>query len=217
MKKILTISALFLLCVFQSLAASVTLAWDAAPSHTNLSAFILRYGVSSGSYTGSVSVTTNFTSATVSNLASGITYYFVVSALNVAGMESDPSNEVNAGVAVQPPTAFQITSLVTNNSTMVINFSWVIPTNYVARIYGLRGNVEVFSLSNTNVFLAASFTNKQSGSISNLSSAFYRFRALSYSLVSGTSSALTTTEPSSMIYSKPSTPVGFRIISTDTD
>src|SRR6266511_500848 len=64
----------------------VTLAWDRNSSHTNLSAFILNYGGSSGSYTGQVSVATNFTSATVSNLAAGRTYYFAVTARSSAGL-----------------------------------------------------------------------------------------------------------------------------------
>jgi len=81
-------------------AASATLAWDRAASHTNLSAFVLKYGVSSGSYTGKVSVATNLTSATVSDLVSGVRYFFAVTARNVAGLESDPSNEIS----YTPPT-----------------------------------------------------------------------------------------------------------------
>lgn len=76
-------------------AASATLAWDRAASHTNLSAFVLKYGVSSGSYTGKVSVATNFTSATVNDLVPGVRYFFAVTARNVAGLESDPSNEIS--------------------------------------------------------------------------------------------------------------------------
>lgn len=74
---------------------SVTLAWDRAASHTNLSAFILKYGVTSGSYTGQVSVATNLTTSTVNNLAPGVTYFFAVTAKNVANLESDPSNEIS--------------------------------------------------------------------------------------------------------------------------
>ena len=74
---------------------SVTLAWDRAASHTNLSAFILKYGVTSGSYTGQVSVATNLTTSTVNNLVPGVTYFFAVTAKNVANLESDPSNEIS--------------------------------------------------------------------------------------------------------------------------
>ncbi len=72
-----------------------TFAWDRVSSHTNLSAYILKYGTTSGSYTGSVSVATNVTTATVSSLSPGRTYYFVVTARNVSGLESDPSNEIS--------------------------------------------------------------------------------------------------------------------------
>ena len=58
-------------------AESATLAWDRAASHTNLSAFILKYGITSGSYTGQVNVATNLTTATVNSLVPGVTYYFV--------------------------------------------------------------------------------------------------------------------------------------------
>src|SRR6187455_2520021 len=79
-------------CMGPALGQSVTLAWDRDSSHTNLSSYLVKYGESSGSYTGQVSVATNNTSATISNLAAGRTYYFAVTARNVAGLESDPSN-----------------------------------------------------------------------------------------------------------------------------
>jgi len=76
-------------------AESATLAWDRAASHTNLASFVLKYGVTSGSYTGQVSVATNLTTTTVNNLVPGVTYYFVVTAKNVADLESDPSNQIS--------------------------------------------------------------------------------------------------------------------------
>jgi len=75
-------------------ALGATFAWDRVSSHTNLSAYILKYGASSGSYTGSVSVATNVTSASVNSFVPGRTYYFVVVARNNSGVESDPSNEL---------------------------------------------------------------------------------------------------------------------------
>jgi hypothetical protein len=82
-------------------AGSVTLAWDRHSSHTNLSAFVVKYGGSSGSYTDQVSIATNLSSTTVSNLVAGQTYYFAVTALTIAGMESDPSNEVVTNTPVR--------------------------------------------------------------------------------------------------------------------
>jgi hypothetical protein len=51
-------------------------------------------GLASGVYTQSTDVG-NTTTATASNLISGSTYYFVVTAYNSAGVESPHSNEVS--------------------------------------------------------------------------------------------------------------------------
>ena len=88
------------------LAHGATFAWDRANSHTNLSAYVLKYGTTSGSYTGAVNVATNLTAATVNSFAPGRTYYFVVLAKNVSGVESDPSNEISytaPGTVVNAP------------------------------------------------------------------------------------------------------------------
>ena len=45
----------------------------------------------------------NVTNAVVTNLTSGATYYFVVTARNLAGLESLPSNEVSYSVPSNPP------------------------------------------------------------------------------------------------------------------
>ncbi len=95
-------------------AESATLAWDRAASHTNLASFVLKYGVTSGSYTGQVSVATNLTTATVNNLVPGVTYYFVVTAKNVADLESDPSNQISYTV---PGTQSNSTPVATSGST----------------------------------------------------------------------------------------------------
>lgn len=89
------LSLIFLLAFpFVASAQSVTLAWDRAASHTNLSEFTLRWGTNSGIYTVSQSVPQSLTQATINGLATGKNYFFVVTARNVSGVESDPSNEV---------------------------------------------------------------------------------------------------------------------------
>lgn len=80
----------------------VNLAWDRAQSHTNLSAFILKWGPASGTYPNQINVPTNLTTATVGPLTWGSTYFFVVTAKNVADLESDPSNEVSYTVPLLP-------------------------------------------------------------------------------------------------------------------
>jgi hypothetical protein len=77
---------------------SLTFAWnaDAATSNpaTNTVGYRLHVGVASGVYTKTTTLG-NTTSATVSNLISGLTYYCVVTAYNSAGVESPRSKEVS--------------------------------------------------------------------------------------------------------------------------
>jgi hypothetical protein len=86
--------ALGILCwVYALQASAVTLAWQASPDAT-VTGYKLYYGVASGVYTNSVNVGTNLT-CRLTNLVLGVTYYFVVTAYNAAGLESLPSNEVS--------------------------------------------------------------------------------------------------------------------------
>jgi len=103
------------LCSALHQAQGVTLFWDRAESHTNLPAFVVNYGVTSGSYTGQVSVASSQTSATVNNLTPGLTYYFAVTAKDTSNVESDPSNQISYPVPAvntnAPPTLNPISSL----------------------------------------------------------------------------------------------------------
>ncbi len=87
-------------------AAQVTLAWDPNPE-SDISGYRLYYGFSSGSYLTNIWVG-NVTNYTVIELTQGVTYYFAVTAVNTANLESDPSNEVSYSVplvlANQAPT-----------------------------------------------------------------------------------------------------------------
>src|SRR5437879_4633464 len=96
----ITFTALLQLPVFA--VSSVTLAWDPSTS-TNVAGYHIYYGVASRSYTNSISVDLA-TTATVSGLLEGVTYYFAATALDTAGLESDFSNETSYSVPNQPPT-----------------------------------------------------------------------------------------------------------------
>jgi len=60
----------------------------------NIAGYRLHYGTSSGDYTQTIEVG-NTTTALVSNLTAGTTYYFVVTAYDTSNVESPSSNEVS--------------------------------------------------------------------------------------------------------------------------
>jgi hypothetical protein len=74
--------------------ASVTLTWN-ANGESDLQGYRVYYGTSSRNYTTNTDVG-NVSSYTVSGLSTGATYYFVVTALDSSGNESNFSSEVSA-------------------------------------------------------------------------------------------------------------------------
>ena len=105
---------LLLLAVFTGQAEgaqSVTLAWDSNPE-SDITGYRLYYGTTSGSYRRYVATST--TTATAANLIEGTTYYFAVTAINAAGLESAFSTEVSYLVPGQ------IASFLVNVSTRAL-------------------------------------------------------------------------------------------------
>ncbi|MEO7100167.1 MAG: Ig-like domain-containing protein [Luteolibacter sp.] len=92
------VSASFLANAFAATASPVNLLWNANPE-TDIASYEVSYGLSSGVYSGTVNVGAN-TTAALSGLAEGNTYYFVVSAYNQAGLKSPPSAEISQWVAI---------------------------------------------------------------------------------------------------------------------
>src|SRR5215813_10282600 len=87
-------------------AQSVTLAWDPS-SGPSLAGYRVHDGAATRTYTQTLDVG-NVTTATISNLQAGVTYYFAVTAYNTAGVESAYSNEVSFTATATPgpaPTA----------------------------------------------------------------------------------------------------------------
>src|SRR5438876_7158542 len=75
-------------------ATVVNLAWD-ANSEPDLAGYQIHYGTSSGSHTlGPIDVRGRVNTWSIPNLQANTTYYFVVTAYDLAGNESQPSNEV---------------------------------------------------------------------------------------------------------------------------
>jgi hypothetical protein len=79
--------------VTNAFGAQADLAWNASTGST-VTGYKVYYGTQSGQYTTSVDAG-NVTNYTVTNLQTGPTYYFAVTAYNSAGLQSPYSNEVS--------------------------------------------------------------------------------------------------------------------------
>ena len=79
--------------------ATVTLAWD-ANSETNVAGYIVYWGTTSSNYNCTTNVG-NQTTATLTGLTYGTTYYFSATAFDQDGLESDFAPEIS--YAPKPP------------------------------------------------------------------------------------------------------------------
>lgn len=83
---------------------AVALAWNPSPS-PRIIGYNVRYGRQSGIYTSVVRCGMK-TTATISGLVEGLTYYFAATATTASGSESPPSNEASYLVpGIAPPGA----------------------------------------------------------------------------------------------------------------
>lgn len=89
-------------------AANLNLGWNGS-TDAGVTGYKLSYGTTSGHYTTSIN-TGNSTSATVTSLAPGATYYFVVAAYDSIGLQSVSSNEVSLSVPNNIPPTVSLTS-----------------------------------------------------------------------------------------------------------
>jgi hypothetical protein len=116
-RRFLYIAVLFCSVIATQAQSRVTLAWD-RNSETNIAGYKLYRGTVPSVYTDVVNVG-NVTTASVSNLAGGVTYRFAVTAYNTAGVESDYSSEItftttNIVTPNLPPTLAGLGSLTIN-------------------------------------------------------------------------------------------------------
>lgn len=104
MKKTLLVAALIALSALAAVAETftATLAWDANPE-PDIAGYRIYARELGGSYATPATVTvTNGVTGTVTNLTAGKTYFFVATAFNTSGLESDYSNEVSCVLPGQP-------------------------------------------------------------------------------------------------------------------
>ena len=86
---------------------SVTLAWNQSADPT-VAGYKAYYGVASHTYTNNIDVG-NATSATISGLIPGTTYYFAATTYSALGVESPFSSEVSYTVPILPGVQFRVT------------------------------------------------------------------------------------------------------------
>ncbi|MBU4263616.1 MAG: tandem-95 repeat protein [Proteobacteria bacterium] len=101
----LIFTALFLFTGWEYLyAADATFTWT-ANTETNLAGYKIHYGTTSRNYDSVLLVPKTETTATVTDLAPGITYYFAATAYDADNFESDYSTEVVWAAAENSNTA----------------------------------------------------------------------------------------------------------------
>jgi len=165
-------------------AAQVTLAWN-AETDPSVVGYRVYYGTASGSYQTNNDVGNNTTS-TVSNLQTGTTYYFAVTAYNSTGVESGYSNEVSyAATTCQytlSPTSQSIaasggsasTGISTQSGcswTAASNVSWLTIPSTTSGIgsgtvsYSVAANSATTSRTGTMTIGGQTFTVNQAGSV----------------------------------------------------
>lgn len=115
-----------------TVAQIVTLGWDPS-TNTDVVGYKVYYGGVSGNYTNSI-VMGNVTAVTISNLASGATYYFAATAYNSSGVESRFSNQAIYSVPSRPstpPTLNPINNVLVNEnaSTQTVTLNGINPGN----------------------------------------------------------------------------------------
>src|SRR5688572_17564711 len=96
-----------LLASGSSQGANVTLAWDPSQDSVVIG-YTVRYGTNSGRYSDFVVVGLS-TTATLTGLSEGVSYFFAVSAFTLSGLESDPSEEIQYTVPAGGPVGDQPT------------------------------------------------------------------------------------------------------------
>lgn len=114
--------SLFLMMTFGANAGEVIVSWD-RNNEQDLAGYRIHYGTSSGNYTNIIDVG-NHTSHAINNLTDGLSYYFVVTAYDNIGNESDYSHEKSAYIIPSDTTAPTIKYLVViDNRNIDIQFS----------------------------------------------------------------------------------------------
>lgn len=91
--------SLFVLYATHALAATVSMSWN-ANNDNDLAGYRVYYGTASGSYSYSLDAG-NATTVEIGDLSADTTYYFIVTAYDTSGNESDPADEVSVTIPAE--------------------------------------------------------------------------------------------------------------------
>ncbi len=112
---------------------SVTLAWAASTS-PGIAGYRVYYGTASGVYTNRVSLA-NVTTDTVTGLAAGVTYFFVVTSYDTNALESPFSSEIS----YTAPTGLQTVGINVASNRQVM----VILTGQIGQTYNIQATQDL--------------------------------------------------------------------------
>ena len=98
---------------------SLTLSWGDSSPDPDLIGYRVYYGTASGEYTNIIT-TGNVSTATISGLLYGVTYYFAITAVDIDGDESDFSNEISYQQDA-PTVRLQIQSVADGQFLLTVN------------------------------------------------------------------------------------------------
>jgi Fibronectin type III domain/Bacterial Ig domain len=127
-KALVVLLGIVLIQPISGFCASVTLAWDPSPDPQAVG-YRIYYGVAQGNYTNSAPVGA-VTTATVTGLVVGTTYYFAATAFDTNGIESIFSNETTytpTPAVNQPPTLDALANVTINEGAaqQTVNLSGI--------------------------------------------------------------------------------------------
>jgi len=106
------------LAVSNATASQVSLTWTASASTTVVGYNVYRGTTSGGPYTKVNLAIVAAPAFTDMSVASGTTYYYVVTAVDPGNLESINSNEVSATTPPQPPTSLAVTNVTASQVTL---------------------------------------------------------------------------------------------------
>jgi hypothetical protein len=154
-----------------ALLSNVTLAWNPSPG-SFIAGYRLYLGPTSQTYT-TLFDAGNVTTATASNLLAGTTYFFAVTAYDLAGLESPFSTEIGYTIPVPLGSLAKLSASMTGSKQMTL--SGTAPIGYQYSVLASSDLLHWTSIGSVTANLLGAFQFTDGGSTAN-SARYYRFR-----------------------------------------